>query len=146
MEQQAAAAVLDAPGNAERVDVTPRAGESYEAVVRGHRIVVDQPADSGGDDSAPTPVELFVASLAACVAYYAGRYLTRHGYSRHGLAVSAVFAMATDRPARVSGIRLTVQVPAGLPAERRPALLAVARHCTVHNTLLSAPAVTIDLD
>jgi putative redox protein len=146
MEQQAAAAVLDAPGNAERVNVTPRAGESYEAVVRGHLIIVDQPADAGGRDSAPTPVELFVTSLATCVAYYAGRYLTRHGYSRDGLAVSADFTMAADRPARVGDIQLVVRVPAGLPVERRPALLAVARHCTVHNTLASTPSVTIDLD
>jgi len=146
MEQQAAVAVLDAPGDAERVDVTPVAGESYEGVVRGHRIVVDQPADSGGLDSAPTPVELFVTSLATCVAYYAGRYLTRHGYSRDGLAVSAEFTMAGDRPARVSDIRLKVRVPPGLPAERRPALQATVRHCTVHNTLVSAPSVTIELD
>jgi len=146
MDQHAVAAILDAPGHAERVDVTAVSGESYEAVVRGHRIVVDQPADAGGDDSAPTPVELFVASLATCVAYYAGRYLTRHGYGRDGLAVSAGFTMADDRPARVRGLRLTVRVPAGLPAERRPALLAVARHCTVHNTLVSTPSVTIDLD
>jgi putative redox protein len=146
MEQPTAAAVLDAPGDAERVDVTPLAGEAYEAAVRGHRIVVDQPAEAGGHDGAPTPVELFVTSLATCVAYYAGRYLTRHGYSRDGLSVSADFTMAGDRPARVSDIRLTVRVPAGLPTGRRPALLAVARHCTVHNTLVSAPSVTIDLD
>ena len=146
MEQQAAVATLDTPGNAERVDVTPVAGESYEAVVRGHRIMVDQPEDSGGHDSAPTPVELFVASLATCVAYYAGRYLARHGYSRDGLAVSAGFTMASDRPARVSDIRLTVRVPPGLPAGRLPALHAVIRHCTVHNTVVSAPSVTIDLD
>jgi len=113
--------------------------------VRGHRIVVDQPVDSGGADTAPTPVELFVASLASCVAFYAGRYLTRHGCSRDGLAVTAVFTMASDRPARVSDIRLTVRVPAGLPAERRPALHAVVKHCTVHNTLVTEPSVTIDL-
>jgi uncharacterized OsmC-like protein len=134
------------PGNAALVDVTFVAGESYEAAVRGHRIVVDQPIEDGGADSAPTPVELFVASLASCVAFYAGRYLTRHGYSRDGLAVSAAFTMASDRPARVSDIRVTLRVPAGLPAERRPALHAVVNHCTVHNTLVSKPSVTIELD
>jgi len=146
MEQQGVTALLDTPGKAERVDVTPVNGESYEAVVRGHRIVVDQPVEAGGRDGAPTPVELFVASLATCVAYYAGRYLARHGYSRDGLAVSAAFTMAGDRPARVSDIRLTVRVPASLPAERRPAMQAMVRHCTVHNTVVSTPSITIDLD
>ena len=132
--------------DAKLVEVAFVAGESYEAVVRGHRIAVDQPAGSGGNDSAPTPVELFVASLATCVAFYAGSYLTRHGYGRGDLTVSAGFAMASDHPARVSDIRVTVRVPANIPAKHRPALRAVARHCTVHNTLISEPSIMIELD
>jgi uncharacterized OsmC-like protein len=127
------------------MDVRFVAGEAYEVAVRGHRLVVDQPADAGGQDSAPTPTELFVASLATCVAFYAGRYLTRHGYSREGLAVSVGYDMASDRPARVSGIRLTVRVPDGVPPQRWAALRAVVSHCTVHNSLAVPPSVTIDL-
>jgi putative redox protein len=59
--------------------------------------------------------------------------------------VRAGFDMASDRPARVSGIRLTIQAPADLPAGRRPALLAVASHCTVHNSLSLPPSVAIEL-
>jgi len=132
-------------GDGQGMDVRYVAGEAYEVAVRGHRLVVDQPADAGGRDSAPTPTELFVASLAACVAFYAGRFLTRHGYSRDGLAVSMGYSMTSDRPARVSGIRLRVRVPAGLPPQRRAALRAVVSHCTVHNSLASPPSVTIDL-
>src|ERR1022692_1431772 len=134
-----------AAGNALRTDVRFVAGESYEVAVRGHRVMVDQPAEAGGQDAAPTPTELFVASLATCIAFYAGRYLTRHGCSRDGLAVSAWFDMASDRPARVNGIHLVVRVPDSLPTERWPAFRAVVSHCTVHNTLASPPAVVIDL-
>lgn len=130
---------------AHEMDVRFVAGESYEVSVRGHRVLVDQPADAGGQDAAPTPTELFVASLATCVAFYAGQYLTRHGYGRDGLTVSAGFDMASDRPARVSGIRLVVRAPTDMPADRRPALRAVASHCTVHNSLTSAPSVVIEL-
>jgi putative redox protein len=120
-------------------------GEAYEIAVRGHRIVVDQPQDAGGADTAPTPTELFVASLASCVAFYAGRYLARHGYDRTGLTVSAAYELATDRPARVRAVIISVKVPAELPESRRPALEAVVRHCTVHNTLHNPPEVRIDL-
>ncbi len=133
------------PEDARLMEARFVAGESYEVTVRGHRVFVDQPAEAGGHDSAPTPVELFVGSLVTCVAYYAGRYLTRHGYGRDGLVVSADFDMAADRPARVASIRLTVRPPADLPAERWPALRAVATHCTVHNSLAVPPAVSIDL-
>jgi len=143
----AQAQVTERPAGActHEMDVRYVAGESYEVSVRGHRVLVDQPAEAGGLDAAPTPTELFVASLATCVAFYAGRYLTRHGYGRDGLAVSAGFDMASDRPARVSAIRLTVRAPADLPADRRPALHAVVSHCTVHNSLASPPSVAIDL-
>jgi len=145
MTQTQVAAPLASAEDADGMEVRFVAGEEYEVAVRGHHVVVDQPADAGGHDSAPTPTELFVASLATCVAFYAGRYLTRHGCSRDGLAVSVGYDMASDRPARVSAINLAVRVPAGLPPERWAALRAVVSHCTVHNSLASPPPVTIDL-
>jgi putative redox protein len=141
-----AATVTAAPTQSDtiaQVDVDYVEGETYDVRVRGHRVRVDQPARYGGADRAPTPTELFVGSLAACVAFYAGRYLTRHGYHRDGLRVHARFEMATDRPARVAAVRITLRSPAGFPAERVPALIATASHCTVHNSITATPEITI---
>jgi len=124
--------------------VEHRGGDRFDIDVRGHVISVDQPVEDGGDDTAPTPTELFIASLASCVAFYARRYLARHDLPTEGLVVEATFDMGT-RPARVSGIDVRVILPAGVPAERRDALLAVAAHCTVHNTLTTTPKVAITL-
>ncbi|HEX2772610.1 MAG TPA: OsmC family protein [Micromonosporaceae bacterium] len=118
-------------------------GESYEIGVRQHRLLVDQSSGAGADE-APNPTEMFVASLAACVAYTAGRYLSRHGLSRDGLTVSAEYDVA-EHPARVSAVRLTLNVPGGVPDDRRDPLLAVAGHCAVHNTLTHSPAVNVQL-
>jgi len=120
-------------------------GESYAVTTRGHALLTDQPTTAGGADSAMTPTELFVASLSSCVAFYAGRYLARHGLDRSGLRVTAAFTTATDRPARVGKVKLTVQVPVGMPPSREAALLAVASHCTIHNTLRQAPDIAIEL-
>ena len=124
--------------------VVLREGEAYTITVRGHQIHVDQPTSAGGADTAATPVELFVASLASCVAYYAGRYLTRHGISREGLTVRAEFGMATDSPVRVGGVQITVDAPM-LPSTRRAGLRAVVNHCTVHNSLRQPPSVEISV-
>jgi putative redox protein len=128
-----------------QVAVTHVDGDSYAIVTRGHTVLVDQPIDAGGADTAATPTEMFVGSLASCVAFYAGQFLQRHGLDRHGLSVSADFTMAADRPARVGAVRLRIAVPGGVPAERRAGLLAVASHCTVHNTLQHQPGVNIEL-
>ena len=132
----------DPPG---RVAVRHIDGDVYAISARGHEVLVDQPVAEGGRDTAVTPTELLVASLASCVAFYAGRYLVRHHLDRTGLAVTAEFAMADDRPAQVGAIRLRITVPAGVPAQRTGALLAVASHCTVHNTLRQHPDVSIEL-
>lgn len=110
-----------------------------------HTLIVDQPVEAGGADSAPTPTELFVASLASCVAHYARRYLARHDLPTEGLEVTASYEMGKS-PARVSGVQLQLRVSDAVPAERRDALLAVASHCTVHNSLTHPPAVQVTLD
>jgi len=91
------------------------------------------------------PVELFIAALGSCAAFYAGRYLSRHGLDREGLQVTAEFVMASDGPARVRSITLKIGVPGGISSERQRGLLAVASHCTVHNTLREAPEISIEL-
>ncbi|MGW5345625.1 OsmC family protein [Streptomyces sp. HUAS TT3] len=120
-------------------------GDAYAVDVRGHRFLVDQPVEAGGTDRAPTPTELFAASLATCVAFYAGRYLHRHDLPRKGLRVRTEFTMAADRPARVAVVRLVIVPPPELPEQRRSGLLAVASHCTVHNTLHQPPEIRIEL-
>ncbi len=127
------------------LSVTHVAGDRFEVQVRGHRLVVDQPVDDGGEDQGPTPTELFVASLAACVAFYAGRFLSRHGLTTEGLAVRCASTMSTGRLARVESITLEVVTGQPLADNRRKALLAVVDHCTVHNSIRNPPEVRIAL-
>jgi putative redox protein len=131
---------------ASTVVVEHSTGTKYVATVRGHEVRVDQPLAAGGTDEAPTPSELLVASLATCVAYYAGQYLERHGLSRTGFAVHAEYHMADRAPARIGSIHLRVIVPAGLPVGLVRPLRSVVSHCTVHNTLREPPAVDIQID
>lgn len=112
--------------------------------IRGHEVATDQPIADGGRDTGPAPVELFVASLATCVAFYARRYLERHGLPDEPIDVVATYSMGSS-PARVARIDVAIVVPEGVPAARRSALLAVASHCTVHNTLTTPPDVDIRL-
>ena len=119
--------------------------DRFEITTRNHYIVVDQPVADGGEDTAPTPTELFVAGLASCVAFYARRYLARHDLDPSGLEVACRYTIG-GRPARVTDITIRLTPPPALPDSRREAFLAVASHCTVHNTLEEAPQVDIVLE
>jgi LmbE family N-acetylglucosaminyl deacetylase/uncharacterized OsmC-like protein len=127
-----------------RMRVDYRAGDRFDISIRGHVVTVDQPTEIGGDDLGPTPTELFVAGLASCVAFYAVRYLRRHKLDATGLTVDTSYGLSS-KPARVSQVDIRIRLPQEIPPERRDGLLAVARHCTVHNSITTAPEVTIDL-
>jgi uncharacterized OsmC-like protein len=116
-------------------------GDRLVVQVRGHKLYADQPAGEGGEDTAPTPTEMFVASLAACVAFYAERFLRRNGLSADGLDVSCDYSWA-ESPHRVGEIRLVVEAP-GLTAAKREAFSRVIGHCTVHNSLEHPPDVRL---
>jgi putative redox protein len=120
-------------------------GDMFVLRMRGHEIVVDQPTADGGQDTGPSPTEVFVAGLAGCVGFYAHRYLARHHLPDDGLAVEVSYAMSAGRPARVESIDVRIHVPGQVPAERLPALLAVASACTVHNTLQRPPRIDVGL-
>jgi putative redox protein len=118
-------------------------GDRLHIDVRGHELGADQPVEDGAGDTAPTPTELFLASLSACVGFYAERFLRRHNLGTEGLTVDCTFRWA-ENPHRVGEIELAVEAP-GLTAPKREAFMRVIEHCTVHNTLEHPPAVRISL-
>ena len=127
------------------IAVTHLTGDRFAVQVRGHRLEVDQPVADGGQDAGPTPTELFTASLATCVGFYAERFLRRHGLEADRLRVDCHATMSADRPARVAAISLRIGGLPELPPNRRDALLAVVEHCTVHNSIREAPEIEIGL-
>lgn len=121
--------------------------DAFEIDVRGHHVTVDQPVAAGGADLGPTPIDLFVASLAACAGLYAARFLRRHGLaaSEDGLRVHCEASMSSELPARIAAVSLRLTGLPELTERQRAALLAVVDHCTVHNSIRQAPRVRIEL-
>jgi len=123
------------------ITVNYEGGDRLRVDVRGHELSTDQPLEDGGGDTAPTPTELFLGGLAACIAFYAERFLRRNGLPAAGLQVSCAYTWA-ENPHRVGEIQLTVDAP-GLTPHKRAAFERVVEHCTVHNTLQHPPAIAL---
>jgi uncharacterized OsmC-like protein len=133
------------PGTAtDRLEVRHVARDRYAVRIRDHELTVDQPRHAGGDDTGPTPTELFAASLAACLAYYGGRFLFRHGIEPADLRVDCEFELTTS-PNRIGSITLRVVPPAEMPARLTEAMRAVVSRCTVHNTIAEPPDIRIEV-
>ncbi len=111
---------------------------------RHHVVVTDQPLEDGGGDAGMSPVELFVGSLASCIAYFVARFCARHGLAYEGMAVDAEWSMA-ERPHRVGSVTIHVHLPESVTASQRERLVRIAQGCTVHRSLTTMPHVAVEL-
>jgi hypothetical protein len=70
-------------------------------------------------------------------------YCTAHGYDGD-VGVSLALELA-DRPKRVGRIVVDLEVPSGVPDEKKEALRRVAQLCPIHETFQSPPEVDIEI-
>jgi uncharacterized OsmC-like protein len=119
-------------------------GVRFEAESRGLKVVSDQPAENGGQNTGMTPPEFLLAAIGSCMGYYALQYLRTRQLSTEGLTVK-VEAGKAQQPARMDNFRILIDV-AGLDDPRhREGVVRAAKNCLIHNTLLRAPAIEIVL-
>ena len=108
---------------------------SYRHVikVRAHELAADEPADVGGEDTAPSPQELLAASLASCTAVTMEMYAQRKGWDIGGVEVVCEYTPAERGcPTKFT---LTLRVPSSLSDEQVQRLKVIATKCPVHRTL-----------
>jgi uncharacterized OsmC-like protein len=109
-----------------------------------HELRFDQPASvPGGEDRAPSPLDVMVVAVAACAHYFASAFLHARGLSTEGLRVEVESEKASAPVPRLARLALTVHLPAGLPARHVAAIRRAIERCPAYGTLLHPPAVEI---
>jgi putative redox protein len=108
-------------------------GFAHDVEVRGHRVLVDEARDKGGDDEGPSPLEMLAASLASCTAITMEMYAKHKGWDIGAVEVSAEFTPA-ERGCPTK-FKLDMKLPAGLSDEQVERLKVIAAKCPVHRAL-----------
>lgn len=80
----------------------------------------------------PTPPDLFVASLAACIGIYVTTYCEKVGLDATDLTVDL---QTTKGPDRMSAFSVQVHLPRAVLGARAGAVQRVAEACLVHETI-----------
>ncbi len=102
----------------------------------------DQPKPNGGEGAAPTPFELFLASLATCAGFYVLGYCRTRGISPEGIRL--VQKLERDAVSKmVKKIRLEIHLPPEFPAKYSSAVIRAAESCLVKKHLENPPAFEI---
>lgn len=109
----------------------------------GHfTIETDQPARGGGDDSAPAPFDLFLASIGTCAGIYALGFMQQRGIdpSDSKLIMRTHF---NPEIGLVDNIELELHTPPGFPEKYRDAIINAMELCAVKKHLHQPPKFAI---
>jgi putative redox protein len=113
-------------------------GLKVDVEYKGFVVKTDQPVHDGGENTAPSPVDYFFVSIAACAGFYAVAFCRERNIPTAGLAVT----MTMERGAEsrmVEKLTIAVDLPAGFPVKYRTAILRAIDHCTVKAHLARPP-------
>jgi ribosomal protein S12 methylthiotransferase accessory factor len=119
--------VVDFPGGA-RVDA------HFGSFV----VATDQPAGFGGDGSAPSPFEVFLASLATCAGVYVQGFCKMRGIPTDGIRLVQK-AERSPESKMVTRISLDIQLPEGFPQQYTAAVIRAAESCLVKKHIEKPP-------
>ncbi len=113
-------------------------GVGVDATYRGHTVHTDQPAQAGGGDSAMSPFDLFFASIATCMGFYALRFCQERGLSTEGLRLM-LDPIRDPEAKRVTLVRISVALPPGFPEKYRSSIERAIDHCAVKKHIVEPP-------
>lgn len=123
--------IIDFPGGA-RVD----------AHFGPFTVKTDQPPSGGGEGSAATPFQTFLASLGTCAGIYVLGFCRNRGLPTDGIRI---IQRMQSNPATglVGKVELEIQVPPDFPEKYYAALIRSAEQCAVKKHLENPPAFEI---
>jgi len=127
------------------ITVHHRGDMQFETQIGNHRLIIDVPPEMKGKDRGLTPPQLFIASLASCIAVFAASYCNNAGINVEGLMVSLSFNKL-DKPVRLGNLSAVIKIPRGESDGREKAIIHAAEHCPLHETLRINPKIDITLE
>jgi putative redox protein len=114
----------------------------------GFEMIVDEPAEDGGNGTGPRPTQLLATSLAGCTAITIELYAERKGWELPGLEVAVEMSSEGEEKgvlthAVPTHFAVEVALPDGLDDEQRRKLMVIAEKCPVHRLLEHGAEITV---
>jgi putative redox protein len=116
----------------------------FQASDGTHTINIDVPSGMGGQGRGFMPPQLFIVSLGACVAALITQYCESHNIDATGLEVDINYDKAQNS-SRMENLKAVVKLPNATVEKRENALRHVAKHCPVHETIMTTSSMDIEI-
>lgn len=113
-------------------------GARVDAHFDSFTVATDQPPEA----SAPSPFDLFLASIGTCAGIYVLGYCKNHGLPLEGVKLIERFHTNPDSR-MVEKIDIEIQVPPSFPEDQYAALIRAADLCKVKKHIAQPPQFEI---
>jgi ribosomal protein S12 methylthiotransferase accessory factor len=125
-----------------KIEVTFEGNKKVNANINGHIVKTDQPIAGGGEGTAPTPFDLFLASIATCAGIYIKGFCDQRGLPSENIKITqdVEFSKETNL---VSKINIEIKVPADFPEKYVDSLVSVANLCKVKQHMIKPPTFNL---
>lgn len=121
--------------------ITLPGNRRVDAHLGTHVIHTDQPRDNGGDDTAPSPFQLFLASIGACAGIFVQGFCAKRNIDPSGIRI--LERPSYDEHGTLVSVALTVELPPDFPGKYTEALLRVVDQCSVKKAIAAQPTFTV---
>jgi putative redox protein len=124
------------------MEITFDGAKVVTAHLNGHQIKTDQPVNNGGEDSAPSPFDLFLASIGTCAGIYVKSFCDNRKIPTDKIRIiqTAEYDKQSGLPLN---IKIDIQLPADFPEVYKEAVIKSAELCKVKKTIASPPAFSV---
>jgi len=117
-------------------------GKRVEAEQTGFVIQTDQPQSNGGENSAPSPFDLFTASIGTCTGYYVLAFCQKRGIPTDGIELSLT-ALRDEERHMVKRVGIEINLPEDFPEKYVNACIKSAEQCSVKRHLQEPPEIVL---
>jgi len=117
--------------------VTFPGGVRVDASYRGNVVHTDQPAPLG-ENTAVSPFDLFFASIATCMGFYALRFCQERDIPTDGMGLTLTPERDPERK-RVRTVRVALTPPDGFPEKYQSAIVRAMEQCAVKKAIAEPP-------
>ncbi len=116
------------------IDIVFSGNKKVDARIDGFIVTTDQSEKSGGDNSAPSPFSLFLASLGTCAGIYVKSFCDQRGIPTEGIRLSMDYEYNPIRK-MIGKFNIRIHVPGDFPEKYESAVINAAALCAVKRHL-----------
>ena len=125
-----------------KFDITFPGNAKVDAHLRGFTVKSDQPVVDGGDNTAPSPLELFLASIGMCAGFYVLSFCQSRSIPAGNIKMTQT-VIRNDITHRVEKVTIDILLPPDFPEKYKAAVIKAAQSCSVKKFLDAPPEIQI---